>query len=320
MSFYQLLMRIRDEYGNPPMLITENGAGFGDFDEVLDGGTVKDPLRTDYIRRHIDGGAPGARRDGADVRGYMLWSLFDNFEWLQGYERRFGMVHVDFDTQKRTPKQSFYAYREIIAGQRPAERRRRSAAWRFLAAVAAPGAEPAAVRRRVRRMAIAAKAAISPAATLVTHTPEHARRPDALIDGEALRADVIALAGSGGELSPPARAAIVARLKQALAEGRAEAERRLKADGQRHALRPPPVRSPGHDHPRHPRPRRRPRLSASATRPPPSAWRSSPSAATAAARWRRAPTSISSSCFPTSRRRGARASSSSSSTSSGISA
>ncbi len=113
-AFYKLLTHIRDEYGNPPVIITENGAGFGDFDEVLDGDAVHDPLRTDYVRRHI-AAVLDARRDGADIRGYMLWSLLDNFEWIQGYERRFGIVHVDFDTQKRTPKDSFHAYAAIIA-------------------------------------------------------------------------------------------------------------------------------------------------------------------------------------------------------------
>ncbi len=114
-ELYHLLLRIKRDYGNPPVFITENGAGFGDFDEVMDGDTVKDPLRTDYIRRHI-AAALRARADGADLRGYFCWSLLDNFEWMQGYERRFGIVHVDFETQKRTPKQSFHAYREIVAG------------------------------------------------------------------------------------------------------------------------------------------------------------------------------------------------------------
>jgi beta-glucosidase len=113
-AFHDLLIRIRDEYGNPPVFITENGAGFGDFDEVLDGEAVHDPLRTDYVRRHI-AAALDARREGVDLRGYMLWSLLDNFEWIQGYERRFGIVHVDFKTQKRTPKDSFRAYKAIIA-------------------------------------------------------------------------------------------------------------------------------------------------------------------------------------------------------------
>lgn len=113
-ALYDLLMRIQREYGNPPIMITENGAGFGPRDEVMNGGIVHDPLRADYIRRHIDA-VLRAKRDGADVRGYMEWCLFDNFEWARGYDTRFGMVHVDFDTQKRTPKQSSLAYRDIIA-------------------------------------------------------------------------------------------------------------------------------------------------------------------------------------------------------------
>jgi beta-glucosidase len=112
-AFYGLLMRIKNEYGNPPVFITENGSGFGDFDEVMVGDEVRDPLRTDYLRRHVEA-TLRARGDGADIRGYMAWSLFDNFEWIQGYTRRFGMVHVDFETQKRTRKWSFHAYREMI--------------------------------------------------------------------------------------------------------------------------------------------------------------------------------------------------------------
>ncbi|WEK50730.1 MAG: family 1 glycosylhydrolase [Candidatus Kaistia colombiensis] len=110
----RLLERIRDEYDNPAIYITENGAGFGASDEVMEGDTVHDPRRANYIRRHIEA-ALKAKENGVDLRGYMVWSLFDNFEWLQGYGRRFGLVHVDFDTQKRTPKRSFDAYREIIA-------------------------------------------------------------------------------------------------------------------------------------------------------------------------------------------------------------
>ena len=56
-----------------------------------------------------------ARKDGANLQGYTLWSIFDNFEWISGYKRRFGIVHVNFETQERTPKQSFYEYQKIIA-------------------------------------------------------------------------------------------------------------------------------------------------------------------------------------------------------------
>jgi beta-glucosidase len=110
----QLLERIRDDYDNPPVYITENGAGFGDTDEVMTSAGIEDPRRADYLARHIEA-VLQAKANGADIRGYMVWSLFDNFEWLQGYGRRFGIVHVDFDTQVRTIKASFETYRQIIA-------------------------------------------------------------------------------------------------------------------------------------------------------------------------------------------------------------
>jgi beta-glucosidase len=115
----ELLLRIHRDYGAPPIIITENGAGFGPEDEVADADIVRDPLRTGYVRRHI-AAALEARAAGADLRGYMLWSIFDNFEWLHGFERRFGLVHVDFESQARTPKESWYAYRDHIAAWRKA--------------------------------------------------------------------------------------------------------------------------------------------------------------------------------------------------------
>jgi beta-glucosidase len=71
----------------------------------------------DYIKRHIDT-ALAARKDGANLQGYTVWSMFDNFEWVFGYNRRFGIVYVDFKTQERIPKQSFYMYRDIIRSYR----------------------------------------------------------------------------------------------------------------------------------------------------------------------------------------------------------
>ena len=110
---YKLLMRIKDDYDNPAMIITENGAGFGPGDEKLEGNTVNDPLRADYIKRHIDT-AMAAKKDGANLQGYTVWSIFDNFEWVFGYNRRFGIVYVDFKTQERIPKKSYYLYQDII--------------------------------------------------------------------------------------------------------------------------------------------------------------------------------------------------------------
>jgi beta-glucosidase len=109
------LLRLRDEYANPPMMITENGTGVPGDDELADG-RVKDDARTEYLVRHV--AAVGeAIRQGADVQGYFHWSSHDNFEWISGYGRRFGLIHVDFATQRRTLKQSAGVYRRLIEGQ-----------------------------------------------------------------------------------------------------------------------------------------------------------------------------------------------------------
>ena len=107
------LLWVKERYGNPPTYVTENGAAFFD-PPVLDGDRLADPLRLDYLRKHI-GAVHAALARGADVRGYFVWSLLDNFEWSHGYSKRFGIVHVDFQTQKRTPKDSAWFYASVIA-------------------------------------------------------------------------------------------------------------------------------------------------------------------------------------------------------------
>ena len=92
--------------------MTENGAAFYDPPRV-DGDTASDPLRVSYLRGHLRA-AREALAAGADLRGYFVWSLFDNYEWSHGYSKRFGIVHVDFETQKRTPKASARFYSEVI--------------------------------------------------------------------------------------------------------------------------------------------------------------------------------------------------------------
>ena len=77
---------------------------------------VHDPERVDYLHGHL-GAAADAIADGADIRGYFAWSLLDNFEWAHGYSKRFGIVHVDFGTQKRTPKDSAHFYAQVIASR-----------------------------------------------------------------------------------------------------------------------------------------------------------------------------------------------------------
>ncbi|TCP32436.1 family 1 glycosylhydrolase [Sphingomonas sp. BK235] len=114
-QFKVLLDRIRTEYGNPPVFITENGAGFPGEDKLVDG-KVNDRGRCRYLVDHI-AAMKAAMKDGADVRGYHVWSSHDNLEWLFGYGSRFGMIYVDFDTQARTPKLSARVYSDIIKGK-----------------------------------------------------------------------------------------------------------------------------------------------------------------------------------------------------------
>ena len=111
-GLYDLLVRLHAEYPDLPLMITENGAAFAD--EVSEDGAIHDADRIGYLHGHID--AVGrARDDGADVRGYFVWSLMDNFEWAFGYERRFGIVRVDYGTQVRTIKDSGHWYSRLIA-------------------------------------------------------------------------------------------------------------------------------------------------------------------------------------------------------------
>lgn len=111
-SFTELLVRLSSAHPSVPMVVTENGSAY--LDEVSADGDVHDAERADYLRAHVR--AVGAAiAAGADVRGYYAWSLLDNFEWAWGYTQRFGIVHVDFDSQRRTVKDSGSAYRQIVA-------------------------------------------------------------------------------------------------------------------------------------------------------------------------------------------------------------
>ncbi len=101
-----------ERYGKPPIYITENGAAFYD-PPVAENGRMEDPLRVDYLRRHLLA-LLAAIEQGVDVRGYFVWSLIDNFEWALGYAKRFGIVHVDYETLQRTPKASARFYSEVI--------------------------------------------------------------------------------------------------------------------------------------------------------------------------------------------------------------
>lgn len=114
-QFKALLDRIKIEYGNPTVYITENGAGFPGEDQLVDG-TVRDVRRCRYIVQHV-AAMQQAIAAGADVRGYHVWSSHDNLEWFSGYGSRFGMIYVDFDTQQRIPKLSAEIYSRLIKGE-----------------------------------------------------------------------------------------------------------------------------------------------------------------------------------------------------------
>jgi beta-glucosidase len=104
-GLYQFLKRTADLVPDLPIYVTENGMANAD---VLTGGAVSDPERLAYIDAHLDA-CRRAIAEGVDLRGYFIWSLMDNYEWALGYEKRFGLIHVDFESLKRTPKASYHA-------------------------------------------------------------------------------------------------------------------------------------------------------------------------------------------------------------------
>ncbi len=111
-SLTRTLLWVTERYGRIPLYVTENGAAFYDAPHAIDG-EVRDPLRVWYYREHLKA-AHAAIAKGADLRGYFAWSLLDNYEWSLGYSKRFGIVHVDYATQERTPKHSALYYRDVI--------------------------------------------------------------------------------------------------------------------------------------------------------------------------------------------------------------
>ncbi|MFI8230516.1 GH1 family beta-glucosidase [Streptomyces sp. NPDC085900] len=110
-----LLLRLTDEYPIRRLYVTENGSAYPDV--VRPDGTVDDPERQDYLERHLAACASAVRK-GAPLAGYFAWSLLDNFEWAYGYDKRFGLVHVDYETQKRTIKGTGHRYADIIRAHR----------------------------------------------------------------------------------------------------------------------------------------------------------------------------------------------------------
>ncbi|MEU4571606.1 GH1 family beta-glucosidase [Nonomuraea sp. ATR24] len=110
----RLLVRLSQDYPQVGLMVTENGAA---FDDVVENGRVHDADRVSYLDGHLRE-VGRAIEAGADLRGYLVWSLLDNFEWAEGYRRRFGIVHVDYATQTRVLKDSALWYRDVIAANR----------------------------------------------------------------------------------------------------------------------------------------------------------------------------------------------------------
>ena len=112
-AFTDLLVSLNEKYSLPPIYITENGAS---IDDVIVAGKVEDVRRFNYYQQHLNA-VNDAIEKGVVVHGYFAWSLMDNFEWAEGYLKRFGIVYVDYDTQIRTIKQSGYAYKALISNR-----------------------------------------------------------------------------------------------------------------------------------------------------------------------------------------------------------
>jgi beta-glucosidase len=109
----RMLAQISKRWPVKELYITENGAAFADA--VEDSGRIRDGKRIDYLRSHIQS-CRRAIADGVPLKGYYVWSLMDNFEWAHGYTKRFGLVHVDPATGARRPKDSFWFFRDAVAG------------------------------------------------------------------------------------------------------------------------------------------------------------------------------------------------------------
>src|SRR5690606_28393210 len=105
----ELLVRVSNEYTKLPIYVTENGMA------EAEGGN--DPRRVKYYEDHLKA-VLAAQKEGADVRGYFAWSLLDNYEWAEGYSKRFGLVHVDYETQQRTPKSSYRSFQGLLHNTR----------------------------------------------------------------------------------------------------------------------------------------------------------------------------------------------------------
>jgi beta-glucosidase len=113
-GLYEMLARLKTDYGDQAIYITENGLAFDDA--ISEDGLIHDEYRINYLNKHFEQ-AKRCIADGIDLRGYFVWSLMDNLEWEAGWGHRFGLVHVDYNTLTRTVKDSGWWYRDYIASR-----------------------------------------------------------------------------------------------------------------------------------------------------------------------------------------------------------
>jgi beta-glucosidase len=109
-AMYEALMRFKEDWGDPPVYVTENGAA---FEDRVTNGVVHDPDRTRYYQAYL-AELHRAMEAGVKVKGYFAWSLLDNFEWTAGISERFGLIYVDFQSLERIPKDSARWYHNLI--------------------------------------------------------------------------------------------------------------------------------------------------------------------------------------------------------------
>lgn len=109
-GFFKALSKLKDQYGSVPIYITENGACYND---EVENDRVKDQGRINYVKQHLTS-LKRSMDSGVNIKGYLTWSLLDNFEWAEGYDKRFGLIHINFNTMERTKKDSYYWYKQTI--------------------------------------------------------------------------------------------------------------------------------------------------------------------------------------------------------------
>ncbi len=110
-AYYDQIIELKNKYNNPNIYLTENGCAYPD--KIEKNGKINDTKRIEYFKKYLRA-VKKAIDKGAKIKGYMAWSLIDNFEWSLGFEKRFGLIHVDFNSLKRTPKNSYYFYKNLI--------------------------------------------------------------------------------------------------------------------------------------------------------------------------------------------------------------